>query len=81
MIGAAQTRQFPLAMASEGERVRIESILGGGAISRRVAEIGLNVGSEVFVRQRQGAGLIVARGETRIAIGGGMALKIMVSRS
>jgi len=81
MNGEARAQQFPLAMASEGEVVRVEAILGGGSMSRRVAEIGLNVGSEIVVCQRQGAGLIVARGETRIAIGGGLALKIMVSRS
>ena len=46
----------------------------------RVAELGLNVGSELVVRQRQGGGLVVGRGETRFALGGGMAHKILVAR-
>jgi len=32
----------------------------------------------VVVRNRQGGGLVVMRGETRYALGGGMAHKIMV---
>jgi ferrous iron transport protein A len=71
---------FPLAMASEGETVRVVSILGGTGMALRVAEMGLNVGSELVVRQRQGAGLVVGRGETRFALGGGMAHKILVAR-
>ena len=72
---------FPLAMADEGETVRIEAIHGGAAMARRVAEMGLNVGSELTVRQRQGGGLVVSRGETRFALGAGMGPRITVSRA
>jgi len=44
----------------------------------RLTELGLNVGTEVRIVQRQGAGLLVARGEVRIAVGGGIATKILV---
>lgn len=74
------TQVFPLAMASEGETLRVEMLHGGPGLARRVAEMGLNVGCEVVVRQRQASGLIVSRGETRFALGAGMAQKIMVSR-
>ncbi|MFT3717444.1 FeoA family protein [Pseudorhodoferax sp.] len=74
------SRSFPLAMASEGEPVRVVGILGGASMALRVAELGLNVGCELIVRQRQGGGLVVGRGETRFALGGGMAHKIMVVR-
>jgi ferrous iron transport protein A len=70
---------FPLAMASENAIVRVIAIQGGGALVRRVGDMGLTVGSEVLVRQRQGAGLVVVRGGTRLAVGGGMAHKILVS--
>ena len=52
----------------------------GSGMALRVAELGLNVGSELVVRQRQGGGLVVGRGETRFALGGGMAHKILVAR-
>ncbi|MBK1722585.1 FeoA family protein [Thiocystis violacea] len=73
-------KTFPLTMAAEGERVRIQGLRGGKGMVMRLTELGLNQGAEVRVIQRQGGGLIVARGETRIALGGGMAMKILVTR-
>ena len=70
---------FPLMMADQSVRVRIVALKGGAGLDRRMTEMGLNVGAELFVNQRQGGGLIVMRGETRFAIGGGMAHKIMVT--
>ncbi|MBK1716265.1 FeoA family protein [Thiocystis violacea] len=71
---------FPLTMAGEGEPVRIHSLRGGKGLVMRLTELGLNQGAEVRIVQRQGGGLLVARGETRIALGGGMAAKILVGR-
>jgi ferrous iron transport protein A len=68
-------------MADEGARVRVVALRGGEVLARRMTEMGLNVGSELTVRQRQGGGgLVVSRGETRFALGGGMAHKVMVER-
>lgn len=75
MTGAAS---FPLSMATEGTRVRIVALHGGAGLAKRMTEMGLNVGSELTIRQRQGGGVVVARGETRFALGGGMAHKVMV---
>ena len=70
---------FPLSMADEGAHVRIVTLRGGAGLDRRMTEMGLNVGSELTVRQRQGGGgLVVSRGETRYALGAGMAHKVMV---
>ncbi|ENO88635.1 FeoA family protein [Thauera linaloolentis] len=80
MTAPSPSAAFPLSMAGEGETVRVVSILGGTGMALRVAELGLNVGSELVVRQRQGAGLVVGRGEMRFALGGGMAHKILVAR-
>ena len=70
---------FPLMMADEGLRVRVVALKGGAGLDRRMTEMGLNVGAELVVRQRQGGGMVVMRGETRFALGGGMAHKIMVA--
>jgi len=70
---------FPLSMANEGARVRVVALRGRG-LSQRLTEMGLNVGSELTVRQRQGGGLVVSRGETRYALGAGMAHGIWVER-
>lgn len=70
---------FPLMMASEGARVRVVALRGGAGLDRRMTEMGLNIGAELEVRHHQGGGVVVARGETRFALGGGMAHKIMVT--
>jgi Fur family transcriptional regulator, ferric uptake regulator len=71
---------MPLAMASPGEYVRIVGFHGGKVMERRLASMGLNQGAEVEVIKSSGPGaLIVAAGETRIALGVGMAGKILVS--
>jgi len=72
---------FPLSMAEEGVQVRVIALHGGAGLDKRLTEMGLNVGGELTVVQRQGGGgLVVARGETRFALGGGMAHKILVER-
>lgn len=72
---------FPLSMADTGVRVRIVALRGGAGLDKRMTEMGLNVGGELTVRQRQSGGsLVVLRGETRFALGGGMAHKIMVEK-
>ena len=71
---------FPLMMADAGVRVRIVALRGGVGLNKRMTEMGLNVGSELTVRQRQGGGMVVSRGEMRFALGGGMAQKVMVVR-
>ena len=70
---------FPLMMADEGARVRVVALKGGAGLDRRMSEMGLHVGAELLVLLRQGGGLVVLRGDTRFALGGGMAHKIMVA--
>ncbi len=80
-VGGMSTPQptaFPLTMADEGAKVRIHGVRAGRALAHRLTDLGLNPGSEIQVVQRQGGGLLVARGEGRFAIGGGMAGKILV---
>jgi ferrous iron transport protein A len=79
MKNHSPVKGFPLMMADEGACLRIVALNGGKGLTTRLTELGLNVGSDVRVVQRQGGGILVARGESRIALGGGMAVKILVA--
>lgn len=80
-LNGDQDKHFPLAMAQEGERVRIARLKGGHGLEMRLIDLGLNVGSEVLTSQRLADQLVVIRGETRLALGAGMAQKILVTRA
>ena len=69
----------PLMMSNEGDRVRVVALTGGAGLDKRMTQMGLNVGAELTVVLRQGGGLVVQRGESRFALGGGMAHKIIVA--
>jgi ferrous iron transport protein A len=60
--------------------VRVVALLGGRELQRRLLALGLRLGSVVTVVQHRGRGLVVSQGETRIALGGGVAEKIRVER-
>ena len=71
---------FPLAMASEGERIRIISLKGGRGFHEKLVSMGLNVGDEIEVIQRRGGGtVLIAKEGIRYGLGGGMAQKILVA--
>lgn len=60
-------------------RILIVGLLAGRRLDRRLTELGLTIGSELKVFQRQSGGsLVVVNGEIRLALGGGMAHKILV---
>ncbi len=70
---------FPLAQAGEGERVDIIGIDGGQGSHRKLADLGLVLGQSIEVVSRQPGGpMLVAVGESRIALGFGLALKLTV---
>jgi ferrous iron transport protein A len=68
---------FPLSMAESGMTVRVTALRGSG-MDRRMTEMGLNVGADIRVVQHQGGGLVVQRGESRYALGAGLAHRVMV---
>ena len=74
-------RAMPLAMASPGEVVRVAGIRAGWGLTRRLADMGLLPGTEVRVisSQRPGPVLVEVKG-SRLALGHGMAQRIMVTR-
>jgi len=75
----AVTPSFPLAMAEEGEKVRIVSVPCGRNIRARLLGMGIRVNDVVAVLRRQHCGaVLIAKGFSRCALGGGMAMKINV---
>jgi ferrous iron transport protein A len=71
---------MPLTMAPRKARLRIISLVGGRGLQSHLIDMGLNVGSEIEIIQPGAPGpFLVAVGETRLAIGHGMAQKITVS--
>lgn len=73
------SKTFPLAMAAIGEQVRLESIKGGKKMLRRLSALGLTPGVELSVIQNAGGALLLTVRGSRIALGRGMAQKVMVS--
>jgi len=69
---------FPLSMAGECERVQISLLMGGPGLEARLISLGLNLGCELEVLHRLGGNTVVRRGESRLALGAGMAHKVMV---
>jgi Fe2+ transport system protein FeoA len=61
--------------------VRLVSIEGGKMLRKRLAELGLSAGDKVRVVQRHGHGplILAIKEDTRMAIGRGMAEKILVN--
>jgi Fur family ferric uptake transcriptional regulator len=79
----AQRRPLmPLAMAKPGERVVIREMAGGKTAKSRMADMGLRLDDHVEIISNSGEGrLILGHDCTRLAIGRGIAQKIMVSLS
>ena len=79
---AQRRRLMPLAMAKTGETVVIREIAGGHMARSRMADLGLRPEDHIEIINNNGMGrLILAHDCTRLAIGRGIAQKIMVSLS
>jgi ferrous iron transport protein A len=62
-----------------GRRVRFVAVDGGHALQGRLAALGLVPGAEIQVVQNEGRGpVILSVGSSRMALGRGMADKILV---
>ena len=70
----------PLTTIFPGKKAKIVSLIGGRGLREHLVGMGLNVGEEIKVLKQGSPGpLLVAVKETRLAIGQGVAWKIMVS--
>ena len=71
---------LPLAMAGEGERIRIISLRGGRGFNDKLVSMGLKVGDEIkVIHRRPGGAVLIAKDGTRYALGVVMAQKILVA--
>jgi Fe2+ transport system protein FeoA len=73
-----QDRVLPLTSARCGQPVVLVQISGGHRVAHRLAELGLTPGVELEVLQNQGGPILLAVRSTRLAIGRGVANKVMV---
>jgi ferrous iron transport protein A len=70
---------IPLALAREGERVKVSRVSGGRGLVRRMTDLGLRPGTEIEIVSASRTGPFVIRlGEQRLGVGFGMAKKIFV---
>ena len=77
--GRKSSSSFPLALAGEGEVVRVSFLPQGSKIQERLMSMGICVNDEVTVVQKQlGGALLIEKNGVRYALGGGMAHKIQV---
>ena len=74
------TQSRPLSSLCQGQKAKVVSLAGGHAFRQRVLGMGLRVGRDIEVIGGAGRGgpVVVAAGDTRLAVGQGMAEKIMV---
>jgi len=81
MVSAALV---PLSKVAEGESVTVVEMGGGRWFKQRLVSMGVSVGSTVKVLRANnsiGGPTLIAIGQTRLAIGRGMAERIMVRTS
>ncbi len=71
---------FPLAMATAGEHAVVVGIRGGMGPQRRLADLGIRPGVDIVVINSGHPGpFIVALGDTRLALGHGLAHQVLVA--
>jgi Fe2+ transport system protein FeoA len=70
-------RVIPLSEPGVGQRLRLVGIDGGERLRRRLLALGLRVGGEVEVVHRRNGGVVLARDGNRVALGNGVAQKVL----
>jgi ferrous iron transport protein A len=73
-----QDRVLPLKNVRSGQPVVLVQISGGHRVAHRLAELGLTPGVQLEVLQNKGGPILLAVRGTRLAIGRGMANKVIV---
>jgi len=70
---------LPLAMAAEGEKVRVAAFAGGKSMQKKLGDLGI-VPDKIIkvVNKQERGGIVVSVEETRLALGFGMAQKVLV---
>ena len=63
----------------EGTKGKVFDISGGRAVSKRLFEMGFNKGQEIEVIKNDAGPLVVGLNGSRVAVGRGMAIKILLN--
>jgi len=72
---------IPLTMLNEGEEGKVKEILGGRGLIRRLSELGFIFGERIRILHSHSSGpILVEIKDSRIAIGRGVAMKIIIDR-
>jgi len=72
----------PLGLLQLGDSAEVVEIISGKQSAARIEDMGFRAGKTVKVLNNEGRGpLLIKVDESRIAIGRGMAMKIMVRRT
>ena len=80
MPDSISNKAFPLTLAQPGQALRVSAMLCGKGHNRRLADLGLPVGSEIRVIQAISPGrLIIGSGNGRLALGPSCTRSIMAS--
>lgn len=61
-----------------GQKVRVQEIVGGRKVRNRLMELGIKEGTLVSVFSNKGGPMIIMVGNSRFALGRGVAEKIVV---
>jgi len=73
---------MPLGMLHTGEEAKLIDVQGGHGVKRRLSVLGLNPGVKITMVQNCSRGpVILGVMDSRIAIGRGIASKILVSKN
>jgi ferrous iron transport protein A len=72
------SNEIPLSLIRPGEIVRLSSIKGCENVQNRLTAMGFTPGVELEVVQDQGGPLMIAVRDSRVALGRGLANKILV---
>ena len=71
--------RMPLIMLPEGAQATVVEVHGGRGICRRLAEMGFNVGDKVrMIKNHRPGPVIVEVKDSRVALGRGVTMKIIV---
>lgn len=75
-FGGKVPTMVPLDELPIGQRLRLVRIDGGERLKRRLLSLGLCIGGEMELVQRRDGGVVLARGNNRVALGEGVARKL-----
>lgn len=76
--GGRTQRALPLAELEPGRPARIVGIEGGRDLRRRCLALGLRPGAEIAISQSRRHGVVIGSDNTRVALGEGMAERLLV---